>query len=194
MSVKGANAIWQFWSKKRRAGQKRRREKRGGGEVLRDRVGWRGGGSIWGGVLDEREIGDELDTDKAGMRNIGGEGLKRRYCRDSIVTHCRKWPLRAIAFYLCDILKVQIFQHFLKIHRWSLDLKAVAEGWQSFGLRYFIKYLSARSTSRLPRESLTAAILKICLWGNSRSTLKALRSPAQCFSKIWGSTGTAGHA
>lgn len=58
-----------------------------------------------GGVLDERDIGDELHTDKAGMRNIGGERLKRRYCRDSIVTHCRKWPLRAIAFYLCDILK-----------------------------------------------------------------------------------------
>lgn len=31
---------------------------------------------------DEREIGDELDMDKAGMRDMGGEGLKRRYCRD----------------------------------------------------------------------------------------------------------------
>lgn len=65
----------------------------------------------WGGsrgVLDEREIGDELDTDKAGMRNIGGERLERRYCRDSIVTRCRKWPLRTIAFYQCDIFNVQI--------------------------------------------------------------------------------------
>lgn len=35
-----------------------------------------------GGVLDESEIGDELDMDKAGMRDIGGEELKRRYCRD----------------------------------------------------------------------------------------------------------------
>lgn len=61
-------------------------------------------GEYDGGGLDEREIGDELDTDKAGMRNIGGEGLKRRYCRDAIVTYCRKWPLRAITFYQCDIL------------------------------------------------------------------------------------------
>lgn len=90
-----------------------------------------------GGELDEREIGDELDTDKAGMRNIGGEGLKRRYCRDAIVTYCRKWPLRAITFYQCDILKVQIFQRSLSICRWSLDLKTVAEGCQSFGLRHF---------------------------------------------------------
>lgn len=45
-----------------------------------------------GGVLDEREIGDELDMDKAGMRNMGGEGLKRRYCRD---LYC--YPLQKMA-------------------------------------------------------------------------------------------------
>lgn len=57
--------------------------------MLRDRVGWRVGwgweymgGGGWGGLLDEREIGDELDMDKEGMRDMGGEGLKRRYCRD----------------------------------------------------------------------------------------------------------------
>ena len=40
------------------------------------------GVGVDGVVLDKREIGDELDMDKAGMRNMGGEGLKRRYWRD----------------------------------------------------------------------------------------------------------------
>lgn len=40
------------------------------------------GVEIYGEVLDEREIGGELDMDKAGMKDMGGEGLKRRYCRD----------------------------------------------------------------------------------------------------------------
>lgn len=37
-------------------------------------------GVVHGGG-DEREIEDELDMDKAGMRDMGGEGLKT-YCRD----------------------------------------------------------------------------------------------------------------
>lgn len=54
------------------------------------------GVGVYGVVLDERGIGDELDMDKAGMRNMGGEALKRRYCRD---LYCwRKWPLRVIAY------------------------------------------------------------------------------------------------
>lgn len=40
------------------------------------------------GGLNERGIRDDLDDVKAGMRNIGGEGLKRRYCGVSIVPHC----------------------------------------------------------------------------------------------------------
>ena len=40
------------------------------------------GVGVYGLVLDEREIGDELDMDKAGMRDMGGEGLRRRYYRD----------------------------------------------------------------------------------------------------------------
>lgn len=51
----------------------------------RERVGWRG-------VLNERGIRDDLDIVKVGMRNIGGEGLKRRYCRISIVPCCL-WEL-----------------------------------------------------------------------------------------------------
>lgn len=39
---------------------------------------------MWG-WLDEREIRDELDVDKAGMRDMGGVGLKRRNCRDLLL-------------------------------------------------------------------------------------------------------------
>lgn len=80
-------------------------------------------GVYGGGVLDEREIGDELDMDKAGMRNMGGEGLKRRYCRDLYcVTRCRKWPLRAIfLFFFISVTyekysSIKMFKYFLKKH------------------------------------------------------------------------------
>lgn len=45
--------------------------------MLRDRAIKRG----WG-LLDERKIVDELDMDKAGLRNKGREGLRQRYYED----------------------------------------------------------------------------------------------------------------
>lgn len=54
------------------------------------------------GVLDEREIGDELDMDKAGMRDMGGEGLKRRYCRDLFC-----YPLQKMASEIRRLLSVR---------------------------------------------------------------------------------------
>lgn len=98
--------------------------------------------------------------DKAGMRDTGGEGLKRRNCWDLLLLATVEdglpvsplWVFTSISMRCPNILP-----------RCRPDL--TGEGCQSLNLRC--------PHPDFPRSSCNGCHFEICLWGNSRNTLKA---------------------